>query len=245
MEWNMIHLEQTDSTNRYVKELAEKGALEGTVVIANQQSMGRGRFGRSFFSPAEKGIYMSVLLRPKLALQQAVLITSMAAVAVARAIERVSGINAQIKWVNDIYLNRKKACGILTEAGICTEKAELKYAVLGIGVNVGNMTFPKELEHVATSISNECGFCVSKEELVEEILKELEQWYPTLWTGEFLEESKRRSILLGQEISVLDVSVPGGSYLAKAVDLNELGNLIIERNGKREVLNSGEVSIRF
>jgi len=245
MEWNMIQLEQTDSTNRYVKELAEKGALEGIVVIANQQSMGRGRFGRSFFSPAEKGIYMSVLLRPKLDLQQAVLITSMAAVAVARAIERVSGVNAQIKWVNDIYLNRKKACGILTEAGICAEKAELEYAVLGIGVNVGNMTFPKELEHMATSLSNECGFCVSKDKLVEEILKELEQWYPTLWTGEFLEESKRRSILLGQEISVLDVSVPGGSYLAKAVDLNELGNLIIERNGKREVLNSGEVSIRF
>ena len=110
---------------------------------------------------------------------------------------------------------------------------------------MGNMTFPKELEHMATSLSNECGFCVSKDKLVEEILKELEQWYPTLWTGEFLEESKRRSILLGQEISVLDVSVPGGSYLAKAVDLNELGNLIIERNGKREVLNSGEVSIRF
>ena len=245
MNWQKTYFEEMDSTNRYVKELAAAGAPEGTVVIANKQSAGRGRLGRSFFSPEEKGIYMSILLRPDIELSRAVLITSMAAVAVARAVERVSGIRAQIKWVNDIFLNKKKVCGILTEAGIDAERQKLNYAVLGIGVNVGTMEFPEELKKIATSVSNECGFDVKKEVLIDEILKELEQWYPTLWNGGFLAESKERSILLGREITVIDETVPGGSYPAKAVDINELGNLIIERDGVMQVLNSGEVSIRF
>lgn len=245
MHWEKIYFSEIDSTNRYVKELAVSGAPEGTVVIAKKQSAGRGRLGRSFFSPEEKGIYMSILLRPELELQRAVLITSMAAVAVANAIERVSGLNAQIKWVNDIFVNQKKVCGILTEAGIDGENGSLEYAVLGIGVNVGFMEFPEELKEIATSVSNECGIEIKKEALIEEILKELERWYPTLWNGEFLKESKARSILLGKEILVIDASVSGCSYAAKAVDLDEMGHLIIEREGKREILNSGEVSIRF
>ena len=245
MDWKKQYMKEIDSTNRYLKELAADGAPEGTVIIAEKQSAGRGRLGRSFFSPEEKGIYMSILLRPDMELQRSVLITSMAAVAVARAIERISGVPALIKWVNDVFLNKKKVCGILTEAGIDTQKGTLDYAVLGIGVNVGIMEFPAELKEIATSVSNECGFAVSKEVLIEEILKELEQWYPTLWDGSFLEESKKRSVLLGKDILVLNASAEGGSYPAKAVDINELGNLIIERNGVREVLNSGEVSIRF
>lgn len=240
-----IYLEETDSTNRYLKELAVEGAEEGTVVIADKQSAGRGRLGRSFFSPEEKGIYMSVLLRPEISLERSVLITSMAAVAVARAIEKVCSLPSKIKWVNDIFLNKKKVCGILTEAGIDAERQTLSYAVLGIGVNVGSMEFPEELREIATSVSNECGFAVKKEALIDEILKELELWYPTLWDGSFLEESKARSILLGKEIRVMDAMHPEGGYSAKAVDLNELGNLIIERDGSRQVLNSGEVSIRF
>lgn len=238
------YLIETDSTNRYLKELAVQGAPEGTVIIANRQSAGRGRLGRSFFSPEEKGIYMSILLRPEIPLERSVLITSMAAVAVARAIEHVCGITAKIKWVNDIFLNNKKACGILTEAGINAVTGTLDYAVLGIGINVGFMKFPEELKKIATSISNECGFVVSKEVLIDEVLKELEEWYPTLLDGSFLEESKKRSLLLGKEILVLDERVQGGSYPAKAVDINELGNLIIEREGSIQVLNSGEVSIR-
>lgn len=245
MIWQKEFLTETDSTNRYLKELATAGAPEGTVVIANRQSAGRGRLGRSFFSPEEKGIYMSILLRPEISLERSVLITSMAAVAVARAVERVSGITAQIKWVNDIFLNKKKVCGILTEAGIDAERQTLSYAVLGIGVNVGSMEFPEELKEIATSVSNECGFAVKKEALIDEILKELELWYPTLWDGGFLEESKARSILLGKEIRVVDEMHPEGGYTAKAVDINELGNLIIEWDGSTQVLNSGEVSIRF
>ena len=245
MNWQKIYFEELDSTNRYLKDLAAKGAGEGTVIIANKQSAGRGRLGRSFFSPEEKGIYMSVLLRPDIPLERAVLITSMAAVAVARAMEKVCGITAKIKWVNDIFLNRKKVCGILTEAGINYEKGTLEYAVLGIGVNVGEMEFPEELKEIATSVSNECGFEVSKDALIDEILAELENWYPTLADGSFLEESRKRSVLLGKEIRVVDEMHPEGGYIATAVDINELGNLIIERNGVQSVLNSGEVSIRF
>ena len=245
MIWNKTYLEETDSTNRYLKELAAAGAPEGTVIIAGRQSAGRGRLGRSFFSPEEKGIYMSILLRPEITLERSVLITSLAAVAVARAMERIGGIRAKIKWVNDIFINNKKTCGILTEAGINASEGTLDYAVLGIGINVGVMEFPEELQDIATSVSNECGFEVSKDVLIEEVLKELEAWYPALWDGSFLEESRKRSLLLGKEIRVVDETHPEGGYPAKAVDINELGNLIIERDGRLQILNSGEVSIRF
>lgn len=238
-------LSEIDSTNRFLKEQAVQGALEGTVVLAERQSAGRGRLGRSFFSPGEKGIYMSVLLRPEMELQQSVRITSMAAVAVARAIERVSGIPAQIKWVNDVFLNQKKVCGILTEAGINYEQGKLDYAVVGIGVNVGKMEFPEELKEIATSVSNECGRNISRNVLAAEILKELAYWYPSLWDGSFLTESRERSILLGKEILVVDAVAEGGSYAARAIDLDDMGHLLIERGGNRQVLNSGEVSIRF
>lgn len=233
---------ELDSTNRYLKELAKEGAKEGTIIIANQQSAGRGRLGRSFFSPAESGIYMSILLRPEVELQKSVRITSMAAVAVARAIEKVSGIETKIKWVNDIFLNGKKVCGILTESGINTVTGNLDYAVLGIGINVGKIEFPEELKDIATSVCNECQHSVTRTELIVEILKELEVWYPSLQDGSFLKESRERSLVLGKEILV--VGSKEASYRAKAVDLDTMGQLWIEREGKKEPLYSGEVSIR-
>lgn len=237
--------DELDSTNRYLKELAAGGAAEGTVILAECQSAGRGRLGRRFYSPGEKGIYMSVLLRPDIVLEKAVRITSMAAVAVANAVEKVSGISAQIKWVNDIFLNRKKVCGILTESGINYEEKKLDYVVLGIGVNVGYMEFPEELSNIATSVSNECKWEVSRAELIAGILNELEVWYPSLEDGSFLSESKERSILLGQEIRVLDDTCESGFYMARALDLDDMGHLLVERDGERQLLHSGEVSIRL
>lgn len=234
---------ELDSTNRYLKELAQAGAKEGTVIIANCQSAGRGRLGRSFFSPEETGIYMSILLRPKIELQKSVRITSMAAVAVARAIENVSGIEAKIKWVNDIFLNGKKVCGILTESGINTMAGILDYAVLGIGVNVGVIEFPEELKEIATSVCNECSHLVTRTALIAEILKELEYWYPSLENGSFLKESRERSLLLGKDILV--VGSGENDYQAKALDLDDMGHLWIEKAGKKEILHSGEVSIKI
>lgn len=241
---NIIVLDTTDSTNRVLKGLAEDHAAEGTVVIAEQQSNGRGRLGRSFFSPGEKGIYMSILLRPEIELQKSVRITSMAAVVVAKAIEQVSGVSAKIKWVNDVFLNKKKVCGILTEAGFNPEGSTLSYAVLGIGVNVGRMEFPEELREIATSVCNECEKEVRREELIVEILKELEHWYPSLQDGSFLAESRKRSILLGKEILVVGATEQE-SFGAKAVDLDDMGHLLIEKDGKTQLLHSGEVSIRL
>ncbi len=233
---------ELDSTNRYLKELAKEGAKAGTVIIANKQSAGKGRLGRSFFSPEGTGIYMSILLRPEMELQKSVRITSMAAVAVARAIERVSGIEAKIKWVNDIFLNGKKVCGILTESGINATTGVLEYAVLGIGINVGTIQFPEELKQIATSICNECSHTVKRNELIVEILKELEYWYPSLWNGSFLKESRKRSLLLGKDILVVGSEK---DYQAKALDLDDMGHLWIEKEGKKEMLHSGEVSIKF
>lgn len=235
--------EELDSTNRYVKELAENGAPEGVVVIAEAQSRGRGRLGRSFFSPEGTGIYMTVLLRPKIELQNAVRLTSMTAVAVAEAIERVCEVPAQIKWVNDIFLNQKKVCGILAEAGIDAAGQTLKYAVVGIGINVGKMVFPDELKEIATSVEKECGQEIQREVLIAEVLRSLRKWYPSIQDGSFLPESKRRSVLLGKEIQVH--CHDGSFYEAVAVDLDDMGHLIIEKDGQRELLHSGEVSIRF
>lgn len=238
----VVLLEETDSTNNCAKRLAAEGAAEGTVVLANLQTAGKGRLGRSFFSPEEKGIYMSIVLRPQFSMRNSSLITSMAAVAVARAIEKTSGVYAQIKWVNDVFLNGRKVCGILTEAAMDAESGQLSYAVLGIGVNVGCMEFPEELREVATSVSNEAGKQIGREALIAEILNELEGLYGTLATGGFLEESRSRSLVIGKEVKIVGAE---HSYQAKAVAIDELGQLIVETAEGRQALNSGEISVRL
>ena len=238
----IIILEETDSTNRVAKELAWQGESEGTLVLANVQSAGRGRLGRSFYSSAGSGIYASLILRPNLVATQALRITSCAAVAVARAIETVTGVSAQIKWVNDIYVNGKKVCGILTEAGFDGQGELMQHAILGIGVNVGKMQFPDELSTIATSLENETGQSVSRNRLLAEICNEFSVFYENIEKGTFLEESKRRSFVLGKQITV---HTPDGTYEAKAVDLNEEGHLIVEKDGIRECLYMGEISVRI
>ena len=165
----------------------------------------------------------------------------MLAVAVARAIEKVSGIETKIKWVNDIFINGKKVCGILTESGIDVTTGKLDYVVVGIGINVGKIEFPKELKEIATSICNECNDIVMRNDLIVEVLKELENWYPSIWDGSFVKESRKRSLLLGKEIFVMGEHI----YQAKAVELDDMGHLWIEKDGKKQLLHSGEVSIKL
>lgn len=239
----VVLLPVVESTNSYAKELAAAGEPEGTLVVAEHQTAGRGRWGRSFFSTEGTGIYLSLVLRPELAPQKAVLLTSMTAVAAARAIDAVSGLHSGIKWVNDIFLNGKKVCGILVDAGINPADGRLSYAIVGIGINVGQMEFPKELQKVATTVSNECGREISREELIAAVVNEMERLYPTCATGDFLKESRERSVLLGREIRILDPV--HGEEAAKAVEIDGQGQLVVEIGGKRRILNSGEVSIRF
>lgn len=235
--------DELDSTNRYVKEQAEKGAPEGLVVFAEKQSMGRGRLGRRFFSPEQKGIYMSVLLRPEIGWEESVRITSMVAVAVAEAIEKVGKIPTQIKWVNDIFMNRKKTCGILVESGADMQKGTLSYAVVGIGINTGKIKFPEELQEIATSIGNECGTEINRNLLAAEVLHSLEKWYPTIRDGKFLEESRRRSIVLGKQIFVHESE--GNVYEATALELDDMGHLLVKKGEDKILLHSGEVSVRL
>ena len=155
-----------DSTNNRAKALAAQGAPHGTLVCAIAQTGGRGRFGRVFHSPEGSGIYISFVLRPKMPAERAVMLTSMTAVAVARAIEQLADVQVQIKWVNDLFIDGKKTCGILCEAGMDFESGQLEYAVVGIGVNVGKMTFPEELADIATSVGNACGQEISKNQLI-------------------------------------------------------------------------------
>ena len=195
-----------DSTNNRAKALAAAGAVHGTAVIADSQSGGKGRLGRSFFSPEHSGVYMTVILRPDCTPDKAGLLTSLAAVAAARAVEKVSGVDVKIKWVNDLYRNEKKICGILTEGGLGLEAGRLEYAAVGIGINVNRMEFPPELREIATSVGNETGTSHDRNRLIAEILNELDSLYGDLETGVFLEESRRRSNVIGREVTVIEPS---------------------------------------
>lgn len=236
----LSELSETDSTNRVAKELAGKGATEGTLVVAKRQSMGKGRLGRSFFSP-EGGVYMSMVLRPQIPAVRAVLVTTCAAVAVARAIERVSTLTAGIKWVNDIYIDGKKVCGILAEAGLDPEKEEPSYVVLGIGINVKRQSVPEELKGIVGCLEDG-GREVLKEDLIAAVWEEFALLYKNLSTAVYMEEYKARSVLLGREVLVYG---PAGEYTARVADIDKEGHLVIDREGQREELSFGEVSIRM
>lgn len=237
-----LHDEIT-STNNRAKELATQGAPHGTLVLADRQSTGRGRFGRAFYSPEGSGVYMSFILRPRLRADRAVMITSMAAVAVARAIEKVAGVRASIKWVNDVYLGPRKVCGILCEAGLDFESGQMQYVVVGIGVNVGFMDFPEELREKATSIANAWGRAVNRSRFTAELINEMNALYPQLASGSFMAESRARSNVIGREIEVLRGEE---RYPATAMDIDDAGALVVRAaDGSLRILQSGEISVRL
>ena len=231
-----------DSTNTRAKVLAAQGAVHGTLVCARTQTSGRGRLGRSFHSPEGTGVYMSFILRPQLPAEQAMLITSMTAVAVARAIERLVQTEVQIKWVNDLYIAGKKVCGILCEAGIDFQAGRLNYAVVGIGVNTAKMDFPEEIAQIATSIGNACGREISKARLIAEICACMEEEYANLAEGTFMEESRRRSNVIGRKIRVLRGEE---NFPALALDIDDQGGLVIETENGVQTVRSGEISVRW
>ena len=233
------------STNTVLKSLAEEGAEEGLCLIAGEQTAGRGRRGRSFFSPPNSGIYMSVLLRPALQAVDATSITACAAVAVAEAIESLAPVNAEIKWVNDIYVEGKKVCGILTEASLDCENGQVNYLIVGIGINtrVPDSDFPEELKSIAGSAFGEKPIRELRCRLVAGVLDRLMSYYGRLTDREWFEEYRRRSMVLGQPINILS---PGREpEKAVALDLDRDFALIVRtEDGELRRLNSGEVSIR-
>lgn len=234
--------DELDSTNIRAKALAMQGAANGTLICARGQTAGRGRFGRSFHAPMDAGAFMSLVLRPEVSAERAVLLTSMAAVATARAIERLADVRVEIKWVNDLYVGGRKVCGILSEAGMDFESGRLEYAVVGIGVNLARMKFPEPLREIATSIGNECGAQVSPSRLIAEICNCLEPLYETFDPIDFMQESRVRSNVLGRRIVVLRGNE---RFSAEAVDIDDCGGLVIRTARGLETVSSGEISVRW
>ena len=231
------------TTMNVCKHAAESGTPEGYVIIAEQQTDGKGRMGRSFYSPAGTGVYFSILLRPRFSAEQSLLITTCAAVACAQAIEAVSGQEAQIKWVNDIYVAGKKVCGILTEASLDLESGGLHYAVLGIGINLlpPEDGFPADLREKAGALFQTAGGDL-RCRMVAEVLNQFFTLYPQILEKSFLEEYRRRSMLSGQDITVLR---DGAELPATALGIDDDFALIVAYpDGSTARLSSGDVSVR-
>lgn len=233
------------STNTIIKEEAQKGKKEGYVAIANEQTAGRGRRGRVFVSPQGTGVYMSILLRPsEMKAEQAVKITTIAAVAVCEAIEKVSGKTAQIKWVNDIFMQGKKVCGILTEASIDMESGWLDYAVLGIGLDVYRPTqgYPKDLEPIIGAILD-APLSDAKNKLAGEVLNSFMKYYLQIETSEYAEEYRNRSLVIGKKVNVLSGNT---SRKATVLDVDDECRILVRyEDHTEELLSSGEISIRL
>ncbi len=233
------------STNTVLKGLAAEGAGEGLALIAEEQTTGRGRMGRSFYSPPESGLYLSLLLRPEMQAVDAVRLTACAAVAVAEAIEALSGREAQIKWVNDIFVGGRKVCGILTEASVDCESGMMHYVIIGIGVNthVPDGNFPEELRGIAGAAFGSEPVPELRCRLAAEILDRLSDYAADPAAPAVFEGYRRRSLVLGKEINILS---PGRDpQPAVAVDLGEDYSLLVRLpDGSTRRLNSGEVSVK-
>lgn len=228
-----------DSTNSFAKSLAQLGAEHGTTVVSELQTQGKGRMGRNFYSPSGMGVYMSIVLRPKLSVDYALMITSCAAVAVCEAIEKVANIECQIKWVNDIFCNGKKICGILTEASIDVEQGGLEYAVIGLGINVLNTFFPKDIEGIASSIREITGEKISRSYLIAEILNCLEERFRDIDSNSFIDEYRRRSLLIGRNIMVIKSD---SETKALCTGIDSFGRLLVRyENGTEDSLCSGTI----
>ena len=242
-----IHVEsRVTSTNTLLKELAKKGEKAGFVLIAEEQTQGKGRLGRSFYSPDKTGLYMSVLLQPEMQVENALFITTSAAVAVSRAIEKVSNgsVNPKIKWVNDIFVEDKKVCGILTESAV-DGNGTLEYAVLGIGVNVlpPDKDFPAELQPIAGAVFSTTDDKDLKNKLAAEILKQLESLPADFMSESVLWEYKSRSMLIGKQVFAI---IGEHKKPCLVLDIDEKARLVVKfENGDISTLSTGEVSIKI
>ena len=232
-----------ESTNSEAKLLAVQNAEHGTIVVSEEQTKGRGRFGRDFFSPSDSGIYMSIILKPKLNMENAVLITTAAAVAICDAIEKFTNKVSRIKWVNDIFIGDRKVCGILTEAVTNFESGMMESVIVGIGINVKtkNEDFPLELQDTAGSIFNDEDTFI-RNQLAAEIINNVLKISMTLEDKSFMQIYKERSLILGEQILY---KKNNNWYEGQALDIDDFGGLVVyTSDGQKITLNSGEVSIK-
>lgn len=233
-----------DSTNVELKRRTLEGGVHGLTLLAEEQTGGKGRLGRSFYSPPGTGIYMSILLKPEMDGSDAVLITTAASVAVCRGIQKLLGVQPQIKWVNDVYLGDKKICGILTEAISDFEIGKIDSVVVGIGINYRTEDFPEELKNRAGCIGRESQ--APRNSLVAAVLNEFWEIYEHLTEREFMEDYRKWSNVIGKNVRFLENDTWQG---ARAVDIDNNGGLVVEYEGEggsvvRRTLHTGEITLR-
>lgn len=237
----IIHFDSLDSTNNYAKTIANK-AVNGTVIISEEQLSGRGRLGKQWHSKKHEGIWMSIILKPDILPMDAPFITLIAGASVVQALNNL-GVNSSIKWPNDIILNGKKICGILTE--LSAEIERVNYIVLGMGINVKTVDFTEDIVNIATSIKKE-GYDISRVDIVRNILSEFEMKYNEYVNYNnkkaTLDVCRKYSAIIGKEIYTIKNNI---KEKVECIDINESGNLVVkDKNGNEKEVISGEVSIR-
>ena len=235
--------ETIDSTNAQAKRLAEAGYGDGTLIVADHQEAGRGRRGRSWETPAGTNIAMSLLLKPEINPNNASMITLVAALAVSKAITQITGEPAPIKWPNDIVMNGKKVCGILTE--MSAQFDYVNHIVVGIGINVNIESFPEEIAETATSLRIETGKQISRAELIEAVWEQFETVYEVYLQTQDLrnlvKEYHARLINMHRNVKVLDPKEP---FEGRAMGITPRGELMVDTWESRKLVSSGEVSVR-
>lgn len=235
---------EVDSTNVIAKGKAREGALEGTVVIADAQTGGKGRLGKVWDSPGGMGVWMSLVVRPEILPQDVSGITLVAGLAICEAIRKITSLPAYIKWPNDIVVNGKKVCGILTE--MSAEIDRVNYVIIGMGINVNTTDFPQALQGVGTSLKIESGSHYRRKDIVAEVLMFFETYYDKYKQEKslagILEAYKSFCITLKNDVQVTNKD---DTYWARPLDIDKTGSLIVEReDGSKETITSGEVSVR-
>lgn len=238
------YFSRIDSTNQYAKRIAEEGAADGTLIIADEQTAGKGRSGRTWVTPPGQAIAFTLLLRPKLPVNRISMVTLVMGLAVAKAVNTLYGAGAGIKWPNDVVTGGKKLCGILTE--MSAEIEHVHYIVIGVGINANLTSFPPEIRDIATSLRLELGHEISRAQLIAQVMEEFEHLY-----GQFETDGDLRSLTeaynalclnAGSGVRVLD---PAGAYTGTSRGINTLGELLVETgDGETRHVYAGEVSVR-
>ena len=240
----VIYYDKLASTNLQAKLDAENGAQEGTLIVADMQTAGRGRKGKSWSSPAGTNVYFTLILKPDYDVDLASMVTLVMGMAVAEGIRRTCGADARIKWPNDIVIGGRKVCGMLAEMSV--EREFIHYVVVGVGINVGEQKFPAEIAETATSLWQECGEKVSRGGLIVNVMKAFEEYYRMFRNSRslsgLLEGYNSLLVNRGREVRVLD---PKGEFQGISRGINEKGELLVEReDGSVTAVYAGEVSVR-
>ncbi len=239
---SVIPFETTDSTNTQAKlycgQFKDEGISSPVLFVAQHQNSGKGRLGRSFFSPADSGLYMSLLIKADNIANDIVCVTTATALCVADAIKNLCSIEPKIKWVNDIYIDNKKVCGILTEAVTNPDTMKIEYLVIGIGVNIGITKFPDDIKDIATSLplkTNKNKLCAY---ITDNIVGELSH----IGDRSFIERYKELSLVLNKEITYIENDI---TKTATAIDIDSNGGLVIKDETQTKTLSTGEITVRL